>query len=887
AAGNDATNVTGGMQDLLRDYVYNPFNGAGRNVVITVTGLTPGAHYDTRLYTRQFSPGTRNISLAFDTDGVAGAEETYAFNQDDASQDPPGFTTANQAYAISYDFIAESAEMTITATQAGFNRPFLLYGLTNEAMGGQDFSDSINTLFATGLSDSRTPLAPGAVDPHWFVTSTRDPLQAMSPNPAWLGGTGSSQWSGLVSSGSANVEPGTYSFSTEFDLSEYDAATAVISMLVAVDDSLSAVRLNGVDTGISTSGFDAFRGPFTLNSGFLPGLNTLEFVVINGGTAANPSGLHVSFDATAVPMRDNTIVNEGPNTHYFRQTFEYDGDPASEHDLQLTATIDDGAVFYLNGIEVYRHNMPTGPVTYATSAVENVTLQKPTSTILLPADSLIVGGNNVLAVELHQAAVGNSDVRFNAELGVIERPIPSEVLPDLIINEISPAGDGFFVELHNADDSELDLAEYSLWFRGGEDADFSLTGTLEAGGYVAFTAAETGTVPSRGDHVFLIRSTSGAVVDGHAVTNRVRGRTDAYPGQWLYPAVTTPGANNQFELEDEIVINEIFYHAPPKFAEPGEPAQYDVETLVGFSSSWRYTEKGNDLGANWASQTHPVDGVNWLSGPGPLGFESASLSEPIRTSLANPQTNVPFVVTYYFETDFTYDGISLGTDGELLLRHLIDDGAIFYVNGVELTRFNMPAGAVTYATAAASTTGDAQLVGPLAVPASMLVAGTNRLSAEVHQWGSDSSDIVFGAELVTRRLLAEATPGTPFAEDEEEWIELYNRGTSAVDVSGWQLAGGIDATLPEGTSIAPGAYLLVPRDAAAFRAKYPNVPTAGDYSGRLSDNNDLIRLIDLANNPADEVHYFEGGRWPELADAGGSSLELRDPLADNARGESW
>ena len=46
-------------------------------------------------------------------------------------------------------------------------------------------------------------------------------------------------------------------------------------------------------------------------------------------------------------------------------------------------------------------------------------------------------------------------------------------------------------------------------------------------------------------------------------------------------------------------------------------------------------------------------------------------------------------------------------------------------------------------------------------------------------------------------------------------------------------------------------------------------------------------LSDLHGNPADEVTYYDGGRWPSAADGNGSSLELRDPDTDNSIAESW
>ena len=58
----------------------------------------------------------------------------------------------------------------------------------------------------------------------------------------------------------------------------------------------------------------------------------------------------------------------------------------------------------------------------------------------------------------------------------------------------------------------------------------------------------------------------------------------------------------------------------------------------------------------------------------------------------------------------------------------------------------------------------------------------------------------------------------------------------------------------------------------------------GPWSGNLSAAVSGVHLEDAAGNPADEVRYAGGGRWPEASDGGGSSLELRDASADNSAG---
>ena len=70
----------------------------------------------------------------------------------------------------------------------------------------------------------------------------------------------------------------------------------------------------------------------------------------------------------------------------------------------------------------------------------------------------------------------------------------------------------------------------------------------------------------------------------------------------------------------------------------------------------------------------------------------------------------------------------------------------------------------------------------------------------------------------------------PFAERDEEWVELFNRGEEAVDLSGWTFEDAVSFTFPEGSSLAPGSFLVVARDAA----KGGNVGRGNRGGGRSS-----------------------------------------------------
>ena len=124
----------------------------------------------------------------------------------------------------------------------------------------------------------------------------------------------------------------------------------------------------------------------------------------------------------------------------------------------------------------------------------------------------------------------------------------------------------------------------------------------------------------------------------------------------------------------------------------------------------------------------------------------------VRTSLnlTNPPGASSITLTYYYRTHFPVPGTPAGT--RLQLRTLVDDGAAFYLNGVEVFRLGMPAypEALVYGTAAARSASDSQNVfeGPFELPATNLVEGDNVLAVEVHQRDRSSSDMSFTAQLV-------------------------------------------------------------------------------------------------------------------------------------------
>jgi hypothetical protein len=174
---------------------------------------------------------------------------------------------------------------------------------------------TINTLYNTGIGAN-----PGDPDPHWSITALT-PGNAYEvtgssagtfPFTYWLANDGTSQWIAPNSTYSTTLNDalGTWVFRTTFDLTGLIPGTASITGNWLADNKGTNIYINGAATGQVTP-WNVFRptgswSSFTISSGFISGINTLDFYVLNQNspTDANnpggPVGLRVAFtSATA------------------------------------------------------------------------------------------------------------------------------------------------------------------------------------------------------------------------------------------------------------------------------------------------------------------------------------------------------------------------------------------------------------------------------------------------------------------------------------------------------------------------------------------------------------------------------------------------------------
>ncbi len=165
-------------------------------------------------------------------------------------------------------------------------------------------------------------------------------------------------------------------------------------------------------------------------------------------------------------------------------------------------------------------------------------------------------------------------------------------------------------------------------------------------------------------------------------------------------------------------------------------------TLLPFGSTWNYLDDGSDQGSAWTAPA--FDDSAWASGPARLGYGDANV---VTTVGYGPDSGAKYPTTYFrAEFDVTDPGDFTG----VLLRLVRDDGAVVYLNGAEVFRSNMPAGAIDYLTVAAASVGGADETAAFEalIGTGDLVAGTNVVAVEVHQRSGTSSDLGLDLEVV-------------------------------------------------------------------------------------------------------------------------------------------
>ena len=407
---------------------------------------------------------------------------------------------------------------------------------------------------------------------------------------------------------------------------------------------------------------------------------------------------------------------------------------------------------------------------------------------------------------------------------------------------------------------------------------------------------------------------------------------DWYPEQKSAPIALTAGQKyyieammKEHEGGDNIAVA---WYGPgvgvpdPVESDPPIEGQYlsgpeTVWTTLDYDdSSWQNLPSGT-VGVGY--ETRPSDAVNYV------GLFDADLQAEMYNGRTSCYIRIPFSVT-------TLDIMAL----TLNIRY--DDGFVAYINGQRVASRKFD-GAPSWDSHADTDHPDSEAIYFESIDLSdymdALRAGDNVLSIQGLNVGPTSSDFLISAELYayeavvypsgsispsavkytggwtlnkstqvkarmrygeTWSALTEATFAVgPVAENlriteimyhpadsndpddpNEEFIELQNTGSPAVNLNQVRFTNGIDFTFGD-IDLAPGEYVLVVKDYQAFAAAHPEFSgvIAGEYAGSLDNAGETIELRDAADQTIHEFKYDDD--WRELTDGGGHSLTVIDP----------
>ncbi len=575
-----------------------------------------------------------------------------------------------------------------------------------------------------------------------------------------------------------------------------------------------------------------------------------------------------------------TLVGYGPDaggkytTTYFRHRFHFGDDPGRVSGLILDLVRDDGAVVYLNQREIFRVGLPSGPVLYSTFA--NVSTDYPPEVVPLSADALLPG-ENLLAVEIHQANRTSSDLSFDAGLRAVLRP-PANRAPVVELAE-PPAG------------LLLDAPATIPLLATATDLDGAVT-------RVEFLADGT--------------KVAEAATRPFASTWR-----NVPEGTYQLAAVAhdDAGQSSTSRVVQVVVSGEV---APPVLVAVHPPPGMVTnlaQLSVVFSKPVTGVDAGDLVVNGVAASTVSGSGTNYS-----FGFPQPAYGTVALTWAPAHGIGDRFTPPHRFDSaapgaSWEYDLLDVVPPVAAGIQPLPD--AVVASGATISVVFSEPVRGVDAADLRLNSVPALDLSGSGAGPYVFRFqppsAGPVRLAWAPGHGITDAA----GNAYVGRGWGFEVDPATtgivineimyhPASENiGEEFIELHNRGTTPVPLAGWRLVAGVQFAFPPDAVVEPGGYWVVAADPVAFRARHSDVSgVGGPWTGFLNNRAEAVELEDSRGRRVDRVVYADEGDWavPRRGpldnrhrgwvwhaehDGSGKSLELRQPALPNDSGQNW
>ena len=366
-------------------------------------------------------------------------------------------------------------------------------------------------------------------------------------------------------------------------------------------------------------------------------------------------------------------------------------------------------------------------------------------------------------------------------------------------------------------------------------------------------------------------------------------------------------------------------------------ATVDVN-LISRESLWRYLDDGSDKGISW--RLPEFDDSFWEEGVAELGYGDGREGAE-GTIISYGDSGSSKHITTYFRKKFRVSAAEELLGVKLALRK--DDGAVVYLNGVEVWRVGMPEGEINYDTLATAGVGGAEeSVFNLKenISLELFKEGENTLAVEVHQVATTSSDISFDLELVatipsdpsdfsidkSTRLKARVlkdnewsalnevvyrvgepasasnfvvselhyrpSPSTEkedpegqYSRSDFEFLELTSISDQPIDFSGVNFSSGINFDFSQSAflGLSPGESAIIVGNKEAFLNRYPEVSPLkiiGEFKGNLENGGERIEMKLKDGSIIRNFTYNDKTPWPEAADGEGYSLVLKNPSSN-------
>lgn len=333
--------------------------------------------------------------------------------------------------------------------------------------------------------------------------------------------------------------------------------------------------------------------------------------------------------------------------------------------------------------------------------------------------------------------------------------------------------------------------------------------------------------------------------------------------------------------------------------------------LLPRNSTWNYHDTGIYPGKSW--KTREYDDALWRKGTARLGYGGDGESTLLDFG---PDENNKHL-SYYFRHELEIEDPE--NYGMLELSMVHDDGAVVYLNGLEVYRYNMPEGDIYPETLALTAVEgeDESRYFSRSIPVASLEPGPNLIAVEIHQNNGASSDLGFDLELLGRAfegadtLLVEesicslrlsskthiqaltktleidpeikihineimASNQSAYADEfgeYEDWVELYNAGESVVDLAGFYLSDDrndpgkwlIPDNAQEFTTIAPSGHILFFADSETEQGPLHTnfkLSSGGEFFGvaaKIGDNYLWLDSLQFGPQGPNET----SGRFPD------------------------